>query len=90
MSNLIRYYYKWKKFKNKSSVMDKQVKKFSQEDVMDDPGCLLLGTGNNNNNKHSSSNVGGGQSYKVSSQRGLNISDMESDDVIEVEEDEYF
>jgi len=32
MSSLIRYYYNWKKHKNKSSVMDRQVKKFSQED----------------------------------------------------------
>lgn len=54
MSSLIRYYYNWKKHKNKSSVMDRQVKKFSQEDDDSVPGTngsgMLLQGHNQNNN----------------------------------------
>ncbi|CAG7719933.1 unnamed protein product [Allacma fusca] len=42
MSSLIRYYYKWKKLRCKTSVMDRQVKKFSQEDVGDDQNAPPL------------------------------------------------
>ncbi|OXA60761.1 REST corepressor [Folsomia candida] len=85
MSNLIRYYYKWKKFKNKTSVMDRQAKKFSQEDGEEAP----LGATNNNNNKHSTS-AAGGPTYKTSSHHGNGSSDVESDEVIELEEDEFY
>jgi len=55
MSSLIRYYYNWKKHKNKSSVMDRQVKKFSQEDEDSIPGTngsgiLSIQSSNQNNN----------------------------------------
>lgn len=65
--------------------MDRQAKKFSQEDGEEAP----LGATNNNNNKHSTS-AAGGPTYKTSSHHGNGSSDVESDEVIELEEDEFY
>ncbi|CAL8099740.1 unnamed protein product [Orchesella dallaii] len=64
MSSLIRYYYNWKKHKNKSSVMDRQVKKLSQEDEDSVPAPGSNGSGvmslqnNNINNLHHPHSIG--------------------------------
>lgn len=55
MSSLIRYYYRWKKLKCKTSVMDRQVKKFSQEDGADDQNQNVPPVNNNNNNSNNNS-----------------------------------
>jgi len=81
MSNLIRYYYKWKKFKNKTSVMDRQAKKFSQED---EDGLAPFGS--NNNNRRTGIVSSSQQSCRTSDQ-GPGLSDMESDEVIELDDE---
>jgi len=59
MSSLIRYYYNWKKHKNKSSVMDRHAKKLSQEDEDSIPGTngSMLSIQSNNQNNNISSNL---------------------------------